>query len=133
MTVELPISSVIAAACALMLIVLSARVGLRRFQTRISLLDGGDTELRRRMRAQANFVEYVPLAVLLLALAELQGAPAGLLWGLGGGLVGALLGYSGCRLWNRQVGTDGSRLLGAWALAAFAYGGLYFTWNLWPF
>lgn len=56
-----------------------------------------------------------------------------LLWGIGGGLVGALSGYLGSRLWNRPLGPDWTRLIGAWSLAAFAYGGLYFTWNLWPF
>ncbi len=39
--------------------------------------DGSDeTELNKSMRVQANFVEYVPLGVILMLCAELQGAPA---------------------------------------------------------
>ena len=39
--------------------------------------DGADeTELNKSMRVQANFVEYVPLGVILMLCAELQGAPA---------------------------------------------------------
>ena len=87
MTVELPISSIFAAILAICLIPLSMRVGIRRYRTKIWLLDGGDEELIRRIRVQANFIEYVPLALLLLALVEIQGAASGLVWGLGGVLL----------------------------------------------
>ena len=30
--------------------------------------DGGNEEMRQRIRAQANFVEYVPIALILLML-----------------------------------------------------------------
>jgi uncharacterized membrane protein YecN with MAPEG domain len=40
---------------------------------RIGLGDGGDPALLRRIRVHANFVEYVPFAVLVLALLELSG------------------------------------------------------------
>ena len=57
-------------------VVLSVRViGFRRI-ARVALGDGGDLNLMRRIRVQANFAEYVPLALLLLALAELQRSPA---------------------------------------------------------
>ncbi len=55
------------------------------------------------------------------------------LWGIGGALVGAGTAYLGCILFRRSVSEPALRLTGAWALAAFAYGGLYYTWNLWPF
>ncbi|MGI9380263.1 MAG: MAPEG family protein, partial [Methyloligellaceae bacterium] len=39
---------------------------------RIALGDAGDRELFRRCRVQANFTEYVPLALILMGLAEIQ-------------------------------------------------------------
>ncbi|MDV7144996.1 MAPEG family protein [Tropicimonas sp. TH_r6] len=60
---------------ALLFVVLSARVIVQRGVTRTSHGDGDDEVLLRRIRVHANFVEYVPLALLLLAMAELQGMP----------------------------------------------------------
>jgi uncharacterized membrane protein YecN with MAPEG domain len=51
-------------------IVLSVRVIATRRETGAPLGDGGSAELLRRMRVQANFAEYVPLALILLGLAE---------------------------------------------------------------
>ncbi len=48
-----------------------------RNQYRVSLADGGEPSLKRAIRAHANFNEYVPLAVILLFMAEqLVGAAA---------------------------------------------------------
>ena len=60
----------------LLLVMLSARVILRRRAARISVGDGDDTDLRKRMRTQANCAEYAPIGLILLAMAELQGAPS---------------------------------------------------------
>lgn len=35
--------------------------------------DGGDQSLSKRIRSHANFIEYVPLALLLIGLYEAQG------------------------------------------------------------
>ncbi len=56
-------------------LVLSSRViGWRRVQ-RVELGHGEDAELLRRMRVHANFAEYVPFALLLMALAESMAPP----------------------------------------------------------
>jgi uncharacterized membrane protein YecN with MAPEG domain len=60
-------------------IVLSARVIGRRRNAHVALGDGSDPLLLRRMRVQANFTEYVPFALVMLALAESSQAPAWLL------------------------------------------------------
>ena len=57
----------------LLLIVLSMRVSLVRRAARVSLGDGDNEILKRRIRAHGNFVEFVPIALLLLALAEHTG------------------------------------------------------------
>ncbi|MTH94802.1 MAPEG family protein [Roseibium sp. RKSG952] len=62
---------------------LSVRVIRRRQSTRIAIGHNDDRLLLRRMRVHANFAEYVPLAILLIAMAELLGAVGWLLHGLG--------------------------------------------------
>ncbi|HSE12640.1 MAG TPA: MAPEG family protein [Rudaea sp.] len=57
---------------ALLVVVLSVRVVMRRVSARISLGDGDDKELKKRIRAQANAIEYLPLALLLLLTLELN-------------------------------------------------------------
>ena len=53
--------------------VLSMRVINNRVRAQVNLLDGRDEALTRAMRAHGNFAEYVPFALLLMALAEIQG------------------------------------------------------------
>jgi uncharacterized membrane protein YecN with MAPEG domain len=57
----------------LLLIILSLRVSFVRRDARVALGDGDNEILRRRIRAHGNFVEFVPIALLLLALAEHTG------------------------------------------------------------
>ena len=54
---------------------LTLHVVKRRVAAKISLGDGGDEELIRRMRAHCNFVETVPILLILMLIAELSGAP----------------------------------------------------------
>lgn len=67
------ITPLYASVLALIYVALSFRViGVRR-AGRISLGDGGDDELARRIRVHGNFAEYVPFALILMMLMELQG------------------------------------------------------------
>jgi uncharacterized membrane protein YecN with MAPEG domain len=52
---------------------LAAQVIRARYRTRTALGSGGDPGLERAIRAHANFAEYVPLALILIACIELQG------------------------------------------------------------
>ena len=58
----------------LLLVFLSARVIFRRRSAKVSVGDGEDKDLRKRMRVQANCAEYAPIGLILLAMAEVQGA-----------------------------------------------------------
>ncbi len=71
----------------LMAIGLGATCGVYRGQKGISIGDGGDEVLRMRMRRHANFVENVPLALVLIALLEMQAVSSTAIHGLGGALV----------------------------------------------
>lgn len=55
---------------------LSVRVILMRRGQKIAYGAGDDTDNVALLRAQKNFAEYVPLALLLLVFAELQGVSA---------------------------------------------------------
>ena len=79
----LPITLTISAACALLGLWLSIRIGRVRMARKIDLGDGGDPMLIARMRAQANFVEYTPFVLILLGLVEAAEGPRTWLWGVG--------------------------------------------------
>ena len=49
-------------------------IGLRRGE-RVSIGGGGVAALERAMRGHANLTEWAPVALILCALAEWQGAP----------------------------------------------------------
>lgn len=44
--------------------------------------DGGDNAVLKRIRSHANFIEYVPLALILIGLLEAGGGSHGLVQGL---------------------------------------------------
>ena len=69
----------------LMLIVLSSLVVRARRDTGVGVGTGGHESLERAIRVQANFTEYVPFALLLLLVAELNAANA--IWLHANGLV----------------------------------------------
>ena len=86
-TFFLPVTLLAAGLCAGLQLGLTALVIAQRARSGISLLDGGNSVLARRIRAHGNFTETVPLGLLLLALLELAAAPRGLLWALAGMLL----------------------------------------------
>lgn len=70
----LVVSSFYAALIGILCVVLSVLVIRLRVRTKISIGDGGDKVLSRMTRVFGNFVEYAPLVVVMLALAETMGA-----------------------------------------------------------
>ena len=58
---------------AILLMVLSARVMRLRGRHKVGIGDGGHSDLALAIRVQANFVEYVPIALLLLLCLDLVG------------------------------------------------------------
>jgi hypothetical protein len=67
------------------------RVIRQRRNSRVAVGDGGDATLLRCMRVHANFAEYVPFALLLMALAENIGAYPWLIHASGAVLAAARL------------------------------------------
>lgn len=79
----LPISLTVAGAAALINIWLGWRVGQVRIALKVSMGDGGNPAVVARMRAHANFVEYTPFVLILLALIELAAGTSLWLWAVG--------------------------------------------------
>jgi uncharacterized membrane protein YecN with MAPEG domain len=110
-------------------IAIAVVVGRVRGATGISIGDGGNIELIVAMRRQANFVEFVPLSLILIGLLELNGVGNTAIHALGAGLLIARLCHAiGFRsdesmMIFRQIGAIGSTLLLAiasiWGITIF--------------
>lgn len=107
---ELPVTLTIAAGAALVNIWLMVRCGQARTRESVSIGDGGNEFVIRRMRAHANFVESAPFVLILMAALEATGGTNGWLWGFGiAYIIGRLahgLGMDGGALGKgRMIGT----------------------------
>ena len=71
-----PITSLYAALCGLLILDLSIIVVRFRLKKGVTLGDGGDEAGQRAIRAHANAVEYIPLALILMGLLEADHASA---------------------------------------------------------
>ena len=122
------ITMLYAGLCTILVVALALRVVQWRFRHKIGLGDGGDRQLLMRVRAHANAIENMPLALLLLGGMELNGYSAGLIHGFGS----VLLVSRAAHAWglSHSSGTSRGRFMGSlftWLLmltmAAFAIGG----------
>lgn len=71
--VSLPVTALYAALCGFLVIALAANVVRYRLGKKVSLGDGGHKDVNRAIRAHGNTVEYIPLALILMALLEING------------------------------------------------------------
>lgn len=79
----MPVTAFYASLLGFLFLLLSARVIAQRREARVEIGHGESAELLRRARVHANFAEYVPMALVLLALAESLKSPSILLHLLG--------------------------------------------------
>lgn len=94
MTFQLTITGFYAGILTLIYLALAVRIIRLRWKHRIGLGTGEAADLNVAVRIHGNFIEYVPLALILFAMMEVQSAPAGLLHGLGIALVIARLSHA---------------------------------------
>jgi len=69
------ITALYASLSALLIVRLSLSVIKLRRKNRVSVGDGGNEALQLAIRAHSNAVEYIPIALMLLLMLELNGAP----------------------------------------------------------
>ncbi len=92
----LTITPIYIALLGLMFVPITMTIGFYRFKNKIDIGDAGDKRLFRKIRSQANFIETVPLAAILLISLELIGGSSVLLHAMGATLVGSrILHYIG--------------------------------------
>jgi len=90
---HVPIAGLYAALQALLATALVVPVGRLRGKYDVALHAGGHPDLDVAIRRHANWAEHVPIALLLIALLELNGGSAGLLHGLGLTLLAARIAH----------------------------------------
>ena len=88
------ITGLYAALLALIQIKLTFGVVKLRRGKKVSIGDGGDDELARRIRVHGNFIETVPITLILMMIAELSGSPFWCLHVLGVAIVGARISHA---------------------------------------
>jgi uncharacterized membrane protein YecN with MAPEG domain len=105
-----PITALYAGLLAILMLVLAVRVVLVRRSTAIGLGDGGNELLLARIRIHGNAAEYVPLALLLMLILEVNGSSAGRLHALGIALVVGRVAHA--QGLSQTTGTSAGRLVG---------------------
>lgn len=104
------ITALYAGLSGLLLLGLAALVVARRRRARIGIGVRDDGELERRVRVHANATEYVPLALVLLLVAELAGLGSPWLHAAGVTLIGSRLAHAFGL--SRSAGSSPGRLVG---------------------
>lgn len=87
-------TGIYASILACLTLVLAFNVVRARKKYRIGLLDEGNDHLRRAMRVHGNAIEYIPIVLILFAIAETNALPIFLLHITGILLVGCRLGHA---------------------------------------
>jgi uncharacterized membrane protein YecN with MAPEG domain len=123
-----PITALYAGVLGILLVVISARVSVLRAKFKVMFGDGGQEALMRAIRAQGNFIEYVPLALLLIIMVEWAGAKPWVVHSLAGGLLASRL----IHYWGITARKDPGRGIGVtitWIVLAVA--GLVVLYQRW--
>src|SRR6266581_7177282 len=124
----IPITALYAGVLGILLVVISARVSVLRAKFKVMFGDGGKEPLMRAIRAQGNFTEYVPLALLLIGMVEWAGTKPWVVHSLAGGLLASRL----IHYWGITARKDPGRGIGvtiSWIVLAVA--GLIVLYQRW--
>lgn len=122
---EFPVTLTFVAMCGLVLLPMTAWIGMYRDSIRILRGDGGNPVLSKRIRIHGNFIENAPITALTLGGAELLGLGPVWLWlGLAAFVAGRIVHYV---LYDRPSRGIGMLLT---TLPAAAWGA-WILWTVW--
>jgi uncharacterized protein len=97
-----PITAAYAAVLAIFVVALGINVTMHRVKLQVPLGDGDNPQMFRMIRLHGNAAEYIPLAVLLMLIYEVNGGMHMVLYGAGISLVvGRLLQTWG--MWSTEI------------------------------
>jgi hypothetical protein len=123
------ITTLYAGLLGLMSIAIAYKAGSMRGKSGISLGHGDNKELLLAMRRHANFAEFVPMALIIIALLEMNGVPKLAVHAMGASLVlfrachAIGIGADNLAGKGRYVGAAGTALLtvviSIWAIVAY--------------
>ncbi|MCX7295772.1 MAG: MAPEG family protein [Hyphomicrobiales bacterium] len=103
------ITAIYASILALIILALSINVTMHRVKLKVSLGDGGNPQMLRMIRLHANAIEYIPIALVLMAIYEINGGWHWALHVVGIALVaGRLIQTAG--MWTTDVAGNGRRI-----------------------
>jgi uncharacterized protein len=112
--IAVPITALYTGLLALVMLALALRVIRLRWKLRVGLGDGGDKAMSRAIRIHGNATEHVPIALLLLLVAELNHMRPAMLHACGIVLVVARMLHAAGLVrsagvsWQRTLGTLGT-------------------------
>lgn len=107
---SLSITGLYAGLLTVLFIGLSMNIIRLRLKNKIGIGDGGNEMLAKAVRVHGNFSEYIPLALLLLGIYEMNGAGPQWLHALGGTLfIGRILHAVGL---TKTIGASKQRQIG---------------------
>jgi uncharacterized membrane protein YecN with MAPEG domain len=102
----LSVTALYAAILALIILALGINVTVHRVKLKVSLGDGGNPVMLRMMRLHGNAIEYLPLALVLMALYELNGGLHWILHVIGIALIAGRL-IQTAAMWGTEIPKPG--------------------------
>jgi uncharacterized protein len=80
---QLSVTAMVAAACAILLLILAIDTIRHRLRAKVAFGDGGDARLTSASRAHGNLAEHAPIVLIMLGLLEFNNADHAVLWWIG--------------------------------------------------
>ena len=80
---QLPVTAMVAAGCAILLLILAIDTIRHRLRAKVAFGDGGDARLTSASRAHGNLAEHAPIVLIMLGLLEFNNADHAVLCWIG--------------------------------------------------